>query len=441
MRIRTQQAIGLVFLAGLAFGVAPHLALGGIQDWERKSEIGPPLVGTARMAYDYARRVSVLFGGFSTDGAPHYVGDTWEWNGEAWTLVASDGPSPRATFAMAHDVARGVTVLYGGEDGGLSDFMGDTWEWDGEAWTQKCSLCTPGPRRGAAMVFDSLRQVAVLFGGQTAINESDAFLGDTWEWDGSTWTLRSDTGPSPRSGHMMAYDSDRGVTVLFGGSYLSTRYNDTWEWNGNAWILRCPVCEPGPRAWHAMSYDSAKGVTVLFGGRNAGVLGDAWTWNGSGWVPLVTDSTPSAREDHAMTFDDHRRVTVMFGGNNGQGHINDTWELQTDSDGDGVSDSEDQCQETGDSETVVIGECETGVMNDLLDDGCSMLDLIAACEEEAGNHGQYVRCVGWLAIEWMNSGLITGAERGRIMRCVAGSRSKNDGKISRSTGSGLSIIE
>jgi len=329
--------------AGLIPGAELQIVQAGVQDWERKSEIGPPLVGAARMVYDQARHVTMLFGGFTTYGSPHFVGDTWEWNGLEWLRESVAGPSPRATFAMAQDSARGVTVLFGGEDGGISDFLGDTWEWDGEAWAQKCSLCAPGPRRGAAMVFDSARGVVVLFGGQTAIYDSSAFLGDTWEWDGATWTLRSDTGPSPRTGHMMAYDSDRGVTVMFGGGKLSARYDDTWEWDGNTWVLRCTACEPGPRIWHAMSYDSAKGVTVLFGGHNLGLLGDTWTWDGSGWAQLTTASTPSAREDHAMAYDADRQVTVLFGGNSVEGHVNDTWELLTDSDGDGVPDSEDNC--------------------------------------------------------------------------------------------------
>ena len=52
--------------------------------------------------------------------------------------------------------------------------------------------------------------MTVLFGG--------AFADDTtWQWDGSAWTVVTTAGPSERSDHAMAYDSARGVTVLFGG--------------------------------------------------------------------------------------------------------------------------------------------------------------------------------------------------------------------------------
>ncbi len=70
-------------------------------------------------------------------------------------------------------------------------------------------------------------------------------------------------GPSVRAGHAMAYDSSRGVTVLFGGnSGLSAK---TWEWNGSVWT-KLAISGPTSRSYHAMAYDSARKQTVLFGG-------------------------------------------------------------------------------------------------------------------------------------------------------------------------------
>ena len=45
------------------------------------------------------------------------------------------------------------------------------------------------------------------------------FNQQTWGWDGSTWSLLADGGPSGRSYAAMTYDSDRGRVVL-GGSIL-----------------------------------------------------------------------------------------------------------------------------------------------------------------------------------------------------------------------------
>ena len=54
-----------------------------------------------------------------------------------------------------------------------------------------------------------------------------------------TWEeIRSS--PDARSQHAMAYDSRRGVTVLFGGVryYSESAFDDTWEWDGESWTLR-----------------------------------------------------------------------------------------------------------------------------------------------------------------------------------------------------------
>ena len=41
------------------------------------------------------------------------------------------------------------------------------------------------------------------------------------------WTQQSNFGPSPRSGGAMAFDSDRGRLVLFGGNSGTSRLGDT----------------------------------------------------------------------------------------------------------------------------------------------------------------------------------------------------------------------
>jgi len=76
------------------------------------------------------------------------------------------------------------------------------------------------------MAYDSAGGVTVLFGGHDG-----SYDGETWEWDGTSWTPRSSAGPSARHFHAMAYDSAGGVTVLFGG-YDGSIYGDTWEWTG-----------------------------------------------------------------------------------------------------------------------------------------------------------------------------------------------------------------
>ena len=102
------------------------------------------------MAYDSVRMRVVMFGGFSDSGDP--LGDTWEWNGEFWTQVADIGPAARGSHAMAYDAAHGQTIQFGGEvlQLGQATAGGDTWAWDGQAWTQVADT-GPAARSGCSM--------------------------------------------------------------------------------------------------------------------------------------------------------------------------------------------------------------------------------------------------------------------------------------------------
>jgi hypothetical protein len=251
--------------------------------WLFRTAQGPlPRTGHA-MAYDSGRHRTVLFGGSTTQSTGS---DTWEWDGLVWVSIPSLGPSARSDHAMAYDSARGRTVLFGGVG---STYRGDTWEWDGAAWIQR-GVGGPLARGNAAMVFDSSRARVVLFGGR-----QNAAFGDTWEWSGSgDWVQVSGPGPdspSPRYS-AMAFDQGRGRTVLFGGDPAG----ETWEWDGAAWALRTSST-PAPRMFTAMAYDAARGQTVLFGGApyaSGLAIDDTWTWDGSAAPAPVITQQPMA---------------------------------------------------------------------------------------------------------------------------------------------------
>jgi hypothetical protein len=92
---------------------------------------------------------------------------------------------------------------------------------------------------------------------------------------------------------------------------------------------------------------------------------------------------------------------------------------QADADGDDIGDICDVCADSNLSETVLTGDCDSGVANATLDNGCTMADEINACAADARNHGQYVRCVSAKTNGWKREGLIRGVDRSRIVRCAA----------------------
>jgi hypothetical protein len=265
------------------------------------------------MVYDTARRASLMYGGSWS------LEDTWYWDGIVWRFMNVGGPPGREFHAMAHDSQRGVTVLFGGvgppSQVAKESGLGDTWEWDGVNWAVRE---VPGPpaRSEHAMTFDSARSVVVLFAGSAAPVRWQP-LNDTWEWNGTEWTEKG-TGPSPRSSHAMAYDESRGVTVLFGGrgyteNYELQYFGDTWEWDGTTWSLKATEGPP-PRAYHALGYDESRGVIVLYGGGGPSykAFGDTWEWDGTSWVRQA--SMGNARAYHAMVYDAVRETMLACGG-------------------------------------------------------------------------------------------------------------------------------
>jgi hypothetical protein len=87
------------------------------------------------------------------------------------------------------------------------------------------------------------------------------------------WTLRGTTGPAPRNGHGLVYDSGHARTVLFGGD-SGTRLGDTWEWDGNTWTQRA-VTGPSARNADALAYDAGRNRIERLGGVDGvGVLSE-----------------------------------------------------------------------------------------------------------------------------------------------------------------------
>jgi hypothetical protein len=79
----------------------------------------------------------------------------------------------------------------------------------------------------------------------------------------------------------MAYDAATGNVVLFGGlSRFNHMLGDTWVWDGTTWTQQAPAASPSARDFAPMVYDTATGNVVLFGGdiSTCGVLGDTWVW-------------------------------------------------------------------------------------------------------------------------------------------------------------------
>ncbi|MBL8877016.1 MAG: hypothetical protein JNM86_14575 [Phycisphaerae bacterium] len=240
-------------------------------------------------------------------------------------------PEERLNVRMAYDSSRHTTLMFGGQNrnSGSITYFNDTWIWNGSIWIER-EVPGPSARSSYAMAYDSARGVTVLFGGKNA----GGINNETWEWNGVQWTQRVVAGPPARSGASMCFDPTRNVVVLFGG-FTTTYLGDTWEWDGTTWTQRA-VTGPAPRTGSAFAYDSARGHAVLYGGLRGSPMNgtplltnETWTWDGTAWTQIAVTG-PQALQNTSAAFDSARGVIVLFGGGtttSGLGTAsNQTWE-------------------------------------------------------------------------------------------------------------------
>ncbi len=324
-------AITLVVMLYSASNVAAQVG-----EWIKVSNEGPG-VAYHGMIYDPIRDKVVLYGGSSTNSSQNYD-DMWELDGNTWTRTArTSEPTDARNFRMAYDSKRGRIVLHNAV--GYPD-CGTLWVWDGVSW-QIASTSGPSWRWEQELVYDSKRDRIVMFGGTSVNGLTSPFFQETWEWDGTTWTKITEDGPPARIYSAMVYDSARGRTVLYGGvpngDYGSgpsnpgpdsgqTALGDTWEWDGSTWTqVALTGNTPGPRTSHAMVYDTHRKKTILYGGVDKvdyfdfsidlHLYTDLWEWDGYEWKQIDSiGMEPAGRAAHKMAYDSKRNRIILHGG-------------------------------------------------------------------------------------------------------------------------------
>lgn len=258
--------------------------------------------------------------------------EVWEFDGSTWSMLPVTGPVP-ATWAGAYDTARRRLVVSSGTE---------TWEFDGTAWAKIAAVAVPTPARGGfSMVYDEARGEVLLCGGDYWDNTYGirTYTSDLWGWDGTTWRQRSPRTASGRSWSAMAYDRDRQVVILHGGWYTVPYYfagqqtafevGDTWEWDGTSWTQ---IASAGQLKGMSMAYDPLRQRVIRFSGSYScgyacgGYSDYTSEYDGTQWVSAPSNG-PAARNDSAMAYDEARQRIVMTGGfGSGATGMTDTWE-------------------------------------------------------------------------------------------------------------------
>jgi hypothetical protein len=260
--------------------------------WQRYADLPTPLalrfyIGAA---WEPATAGIVTFGGQPDLAASQPpTSETWRWDGRSWTQLQVAGPPGRIRPAMWNDFTQ--VFLFGGGSLSAPDYfstnipLGDTWRWDGVSWTPVIPSTLPPPRDGAAAAFDLARSRAVLFGG----NNAGVMLDDTWTFDGVNWQLENPTSrPHARQWHGLAGDFPRGRVVLFGGwdpTTPPTPFNDTWEWDGANWTQVTTAFSPPALGIGPIDYDARLRRVVLVQ-MDVNRQATAFSYDGANWSPI-----------------------------------------------------------------------------------------------------------------------------------------------------------
>jgi hypothetical protein len=221
-----------------------------------------------------------------------------------WTSTTA--PAPRIGAGMAYDATLGKLLLFSGVRGDNSCqaastwILQDSWTWDGTAWAQLHPVRLPPGRFFGALAYEVVRRTTLLFGGGSA--NSDPMQFDTWTWDGNTW---SQVHPAavPLSEGLMTYDTTSGSCLLVAES--------TYSWDGRTWIDRHPAHSPKTGIPAFMTYDAARRTAVFVTSDFTGGTTATWTWSGTDWQqqhPLHQPSGYSA----SGAYDAKRGVVVAL---------------------------------------------------------------------------------------------------------------------------------
>lgn len=203
--------------------------------------------------------------------------NTWGYDAglKKWTKFVSFGSGNTSIQALAYDRDNHKTILFGSYSGYAGADGNTTYAFDmtTKAWTNRKPLAPPSGRGWAAFAYHQRIKKCVLFSGS-------AYYGpvknDTWLYDYSanSWQqIFPSNPPAPRTRASMAYDSENGVMVLFGGndtcygagSGAGRQLTDTWvlDVENNRWIEMTPAVHPSnTKTWQG-AYDPANNVMVV----------------------------------------------------------------------------------------------------------------------------------------------------------------------------------
>lgn len=235
------------------------------------------------------------------------------------------------------------------------------------------------------------------------------WLATDYEWSANTFD------PDPAGSPTLDLDDK---LILQKGGGMDESYYDLPSTPPNPWANHAVWFDrDGVDQWQAQMWGAIDGVTYNTDGTYEVVItlhadsetsGTAYmTVNGEpqgfyvpGWHSGPADLIPAG-----MTFTGDMTKMQVFYGIYGYGATHSV--------------SFEDIEVSGCLGTILIGGCDTGVTDQILDDHTTISGRIAECASDPKNHGQFVSCVAKLTNDLKKAGYITGKEKGAIQSCAA----------------------
>lgn len=288
-------------------------------------------------AYDAARQQGLFFGGYDSNAAMSSLSFLDLSGAPVWSMGATPPPSsPQARWGASSvfDSVSNRVVLFGGRGG--SSIFNDVWVLDrsvpNAAWQQlNVTGAKPSTRFNQAAAFDAVNRRMIIMGGTAGPNTP---LGDLWTLDLSgagpaTWTQHPGTGPVARRRHSLVYDSLLDRAVIFGGIDEWFAYADTWAYSFGAasWTPIVPAgALPAARSGHGAMFDPVLNRMVIFCGTTVfSGFNDVWALDlgASVWTDIsqVGGTLPAQRANFGFGANAAGTMAWLFSG------APDFWEI------------------------------------------------------------------------------------------------------------------
>ena len=316
--------------------------------------------------------LTVAIGAWKNDGSAKDTGHVrvYAWNGSAWVKRGSDidGEAADDHSGMSVSLSSDGTIVaigaYTNDGNGSNAGHVRIYKWNGSSWVQRGDDIDGGADSDNVGISVSLSSdgTIVAIGASQISNDNGPGYVRVYEWDGSTWVQRGSDiegeAAGDNSGNAISLSSD-GTIVAIGAFKNRSRSGHVrvYEWDDSTWIQKGADIDGASRSYSGLHVSlNSDGSIVAIGAPTRNVHPDQnngsariYEWDGTDWVQLGIDIYGEADDFSGSVSLSSDGSIVAIGayehdGSNGRnsGHVR-VFEIQIDTDGDGIINSEDLC--------------------------------------------------------------------------------------------------